>query len=147
MSEIHILHISKRIGILHRFYFGIYKKYWRKEIPEGATQVPTRHQSTPPPPRVPWWVVGALAYFWCLSSCTKGLLTLKKTGKDFRDGAPPSRGRTWAGALFPSGGAISSRDLPSRRGKSKPSSSPTTLSYLGGQSLSTSSTTPSPPKP
>jgi hypothetical protein len=31
-------------------YFGINKKYWKKELPEGATQVPTRHQGMPPPP-------------------------------------------------------------------------------------------------
>ena len=30
-------------------YFGKYKNYWRKEILEGATQVPTRHQGAPTP--------------------------------------------------------------------------------------------------
>ena len=34
-----------------KIYFGINKKYWRKEVLEGATQVPTRHQGAPPPPR------------------------------------------------------------------------------------------------
>ena len=53
----------------------------------------------------------------------------------------------WAGALLPSGGAIPSGELPSRRGKSSSSLSPTTLPSLGGQSPSTSSIAPSPLKP
>ena len=34
--------------------FGINKKYWAKKVPEGATQVPTRHQGAPTP-LAPWW--------------------------------------------------------------------------------------------
>ena len=30
-------------------YFGINKKFWKQKVPEGATQVPTRHQGAPPP--------------------------------------------------------------------------------------------------
>jgi len=33
-----------------KIYFGINKKYWKQEVLEGATQVPTRHQCAPPPP-------------------------------------------------------------------------------------------------
>ena len=49
-------------------------------------------------------------------------------------------------STFPLKWSDSPGELPSRRGKSKPSWSPTTLSSLGGQSPSTSSTTPSPLK-
>ena len=50
------------------------------------------------------------------------------------DQALPSRGGTWAGACLCSGGAIPPGELPSRRGKSSSSSSPTTLPSWGGQS-------------
>ena len=60
----------------------------------------------------------------------------KKSEEDFRNEAPPPRGGTWVGALLPSGGAILPGELPSRRGKSKLSSSPTPLLSLGGQSSS-----------
>ena len=59
--------------------------------------------------------------------------------EDFQDEASPPRGGTWAGALLPSGGAIPPGELPSRRGKSSSSSSPTTLPSWGGLSSSTSS--------
>ena len=48
--------------------------------------------------------------------------------------------------FLPSGGAIPPGELPSRRGKSSSSSSPTTLPSLGGSSPSISSTAPSPLK-
>jgi hypothetical protein len=67
----------------------------------------------------------------------------KKSREDFQDEAPPSRGRTWAGALLLSGGAIPSGKLPSGRGKSKPSTSPTILSSWEDKSSSTSSPAPS----
>src|SRR5215216_4985542 len=88
----------------------------------------------PGPPPVP--------IFWYISH-----FDLEKKGEDFRDGAPPSRGGTWAGALLPFGRATPPGELPSRRGKSSSSSSPTTLPSWGGQSPSTSSTTPTPLKP
>ena len=45
--------------------------------------------------------------FWYISD-----FDLKKLREYFRDGAPPCRGGTWAGALLPSGGAISSGNFP-----------------------------------
>ena len=41
-------------------YFGINKKYWKKEMPEEATQVPTRHQGAP----TPWACPGGLWGPW-----------------------------------------------------------------------------------
>jgi hypothetical protein len=35
-------------------YFGIYKKYWRKEIPEGTHQVATSNLGAATPLVVPW---------------------------------------------------------------------------------------------
>ena len=72
---------------------------------------------------------------------------LEKIREYFRDEAPLSRGRTWARALLPSGGVILPGELPSRRGKSSSSSSPTTLPSWGGQYPSTSSIARSPLKP
>ena len=57
----------------------------------------------PGPPPVP--------IFWYI-----GHFDLEKEGEDYRDGAPPSRGETWAGALLPSGEAIPPRELPLRGG-------------------------------
>jgi len=65
----------------------------------------------PQPPLVP--------LFWYISH-----FDLEKIRRGLRNEAPPSRGGTWAGALLPYGGAISSGELPSRRGKSSSSSSP-----------------------
>ena len=71
--------------------------------------------------------------FWYISHFDLEKIKGELSGRS----AAISRG-TWAGALLPFGGAISSG-----RGKSSWSSSPTTLSSLGGQSSSTSSTAPS----
>ena len=60
-----------------------------------------------------------LPIFWYISH-----FDLEKIRRGHSDEVPPPRGRTWAGALLPSGGAILPEELPSRRGKSSSSSSP-----------------------
>ena len=105
--------------------------------PPGRAREPRRALvgcAHPGPPPVP--------IFWYISH-----FDLEKIRQDFRDGGPPSRGGTWAGALLSFGGAIPPGELPSRRGKSLSSSSPTTLPSWGGQSPSTYSIAPSPLKP
>ena len=82
----------------------------------------------PGPPLVP--------IFWYISH-----FDLEKIRRRLSRRSAPLRGATWAGALLPSGRAISPGELPSRRGKSKPSSSPTTLLSLGVQSSSTFNST------
>ena len=95
--------------------------------------MPTRHQGVPPPRRalVPRGAPGPLLapIFWYISA-----FDLKNYREDFRDEAPPSRGRTWAGPILLSGGAILPGILPSGRGKSKPSTSPT-ISHRGRTNL------------
>ena len=69
-------------------------------ITEGGLLYPRRALvgcAQPSPPPVP--------IFWYIRS-----FDLEKKGEDFRDGVLPSGGRTWAGALLLSGGAIPSRE-------------------------------------
>ena len=73
----------------------------------------------------------------------KILFALEKITENPRDFPPPSARRNLGGALLPSGGAILPGKLPSWRGKSKPSSSPTLRSSSGSSSSSTSSPAPS----
>lgn len=63
-----MLEIPSELKFYKELFFGIYNKYWRKELPEVGCQVPTRHQGTPAPPGAPWWVVGSPAHLCCPSS-------------------------------------------------------------------------------
>jgi hypothetical protein len=122
-------------------YFGIYKKYWRKNQHEETHQAATSLGGAPPSLWGPWQASGPLLLLY------EAICPRKKSEEDFRDKAPPSRGGTWAGAILLSGGAIPPGILPSGRGKSKPSTSPMILSSREDQSSSTSSPAPSHLKP
>ena len=146
-SEIPILHNSKSPKNLRRIILECIKNIGRRIYQGGPTRQSQAREAHPTPLGAPLWLVAHLAGLRSPSSAIWRVLTWKKSEEVFQDEVPPPRGGTWAGALLPSGGAIPPGELPSRRGKSKPSSSPTPLSSLGGQSSSTYSTTPSPLKP
>ena len=57
--------------------FKIYRKYWAKEVPEGATHHPRGWRHALPPGRAPC-LVGPLAALWCPSSAIWGLPLRKK---------------------------------------------------------------------
>ena len=119
-------------------------KILEQELTRGAHQPPTRAGARPPPQAAPPGLVGALSgsspdVLWLYTP----ICPRKKIREHFRDFPPPSRGGTRAGALLLSGGAIPPGKLPSGRGKSKPSSSPTFLSSWEASSSSTSSSAPS----
>ena len=122
------------------------KKYWAEEIPEGGHPSSTRVGARP----TPWVRPPALWAPW-QPSCGHLLLYevfypaknhKQAFGKKLRrHEAEPWRNQSRAPAEPLPG------KLPSGRGKSSPSSSPTILSSGGGQSPSTSSPAPSPLKP
>ena len=81
---------------LHGAFFGIYKKYWAKKVPEGGHQPATRWRARPTPLGAPPDLVGSLAGLRCPSSAIWCILTWKKSEGSFRVEVPPSRGGTWA---------------------------------------------------
>ena len=130
-----------------KIIFGINKKYWAKKLPKedhppstsvgGARYPPGRaHLPRGPPGRPP------VPLFCYMRSFTLKKIRSKLSG---RNSAATRRnlGGTNLGLRW----SCSAGKLPSRRGKSSPSSSPTILSSGGGQSPSTSSPAPSPLKP
>ena len=123
--------------------FGIYKKYWLKKYQRGTHQEATSLGGLPyPPGRAPRACGAPGRPPGPIFSYMNPFALEKKSIEDFRDEAPPSRGGTWAGELLLSGLVISSGILPSGRGKSKSSTSPTILSSCEDQSSSTSSPAP-----
>ena len=105
---------------------GSHKGRWRGHPPGRATQA-----------------CGALVGPLLLPFGRKIPIALEKITEKFWDFLPPSARRNLGGALLPSGGAILPGKLPYRRGKSKPSSSPTLQSSWRSSSSSTSSPVPS----
>ena len=112
-------------------------------MPEGAHQPATRTGGAATPLAAPPWACGALVAPLPMPFGHKIPITLEKITEKFWDFPPPSARRNLGGALLLSGGAILPGKLPSGRGKSKPSSSPTLQSSWGSSSSSTSSPAPS----
>ena len=144
-SEIPILQSFKWPEILRRFFIEYIKNTGEKKYQRGPTSCPQGNRARPPGRAL--MPCGANSWPPAPSFCYIRSFALKNYREDFRDETPPSRGRTWAGSILLSGGAIPPGILPSGRGKSKPSTSPTILSSWEDQSSSTSSPAPSRLKP
>ena len=119
------------------------KNYWSKEVPEGAHQPATRTGGAALPPGRAPCPCGPLVALLPMPFGHKIPFTLEKITENYWDFPPPSARRNLGGALLLSGGAILPGKLPSGRGKSKPSSSPTLQSSWRSSSSSTSSPAPS----
>lgn len=127
--------------------FGINKKYWIKELPEGATLVGTRHQGAPGPPGralvgCALLVPRPVPIFWYIIT-----FDLEKIRGGLSGWSTAVSRRNLGRSTFALRRSDSASGTSLPEGKSKPSSSPTPLSSLGGQYWSTSSTAPSPLKP
>lgn len=108
-------------------YFGIYIKYWKKEVPKKSLGGPIIRGAQP----TPW--VRHPRLWGTQRSTADGLLLYeaiypRKKREHFRDFPPPSRGKTKVGAFLLSDGGIPPRKLLFGREKSKPMSSPMLLS-------------------
>ena len=122
-------------------YFGIYKKYWAKKIPQGTHQEATSLGARPCGLWATWQALGA--HFMLNEGFWRGKKIKRKFSGWSTAVSRRNLGRTNLGLWR----SYSAGKLPSGRGKSKPSSSPTILSSRGGQYPSTSSPKPSPLKP
>ena len=97
-------------------YFGIYKKYWAKQIPEGAHQEVTSLPAAATPHAVARCLVTHLTGPRRPSSPIWRVLTWKKLEQSFRDEAPSSRGGTWRNQSRSPAGLFYQGNFPPRGG-------------------------------
>ena len=91
--EMPILRNSKTVKINVDF-FGIYKKYWVEEVPEGRQQRATSLLGAATPLAAPRGLVGSQLALWLPPFATRRVSIWKKTGGGFSEDPSPPRGGT-----------------------------------------------------
>ena len=129
--EIPILRNSKRRKNQRGIFFPIYQKYWAEEVPEGREGLATSMHGATTPRAAPWGLVGIPLAHLLPSFAIWRVSSRKKIKEELFRGFSAATRRNLSRTNLELQQTILPGKLPSRRGKSSPSSSPTLLSSEG----------------